>query len=86
MDCFFGYKGRHLHFTGGFRRVKDSWMSEFSISLCQILYHLSFRISEMFVPYPAFGIKLARVQGMTSHLSCLEVEAATSKHESQATI
>lgn len=61
-------------------------MSEFSISLCQILYRLSFRISEMFVPYSAFGIKLARVQGMTSHLSCLEVEAATSKHESQATI
>lgn len=41
----------------------------------------------MFTTYPAFGIELARVQGMTSHLLCLDAEApAASKPEFQATI
>lgn len=41
----------------------------------------------MFAIYPAFGIEWARLQGMTSHLLCLDAVApSASKPESQATI
>lgn len=71
--------------TGGIRRVRVSWVSDVSILSIRLCIFLAFDINEM-LPHVQQLVKNwpGWVQGMTSHLLCLEVEAPASQLESQA--